>query len=257
MDVGGRATLEGRRHVPHGAARRALVACLAALVAACGGGGDASSGSTSGSNEPPPPPPAPVLTVTRTGTGSGSVTSSPAGIACGSTCQQAYSSGTAVTLTATADPGSAFGGWSGGGCSGTGTCQVAVTAATTVTATFDRSVNGPFTVRQTETLGGETISGSVCDLAQPFTVLAVAPNVTWNFVFVPLDATHGQVTYSYSIPSAGETHDASGTYRVGAPAQDGTLVLSMAVSDHVTFHGFDGNIPLSYQFSLVPAVKCP
>jgi hypothetical protein len=41
-----------------------------------------------------------------------------------------------VTLTATAGPGSTFAGWSGGGCSGTGTCVVTVTSATTVTADF-------------------------------------------------------------------------------------------------------------------------
>jgi hypothetical protein len=41
-----------------------------------------------------------------------------------------------VTLTARADLGSSFGGWSGGGCSGTGTCVVTLNANTTVTATF-------------------------------------------------------------------------------------------------------------------------
>ena len=44
--------------------------------------------------------------------------------------------GTPVTLTATPAAGSTFTGWSGGGCSGMGTCVVTMTADTTVTAGF-------------------------------------------------------------------------------------------------------------------------
>src|SRR5882672_11487998 len=76
------------------------------------------------------------LTVSKTGAGSGTVTSSPVGISCGATCSAPFASGTAVTLTATPATGSTFSGWSGGGCSGTATCTVTLTAATTVTATF-------------------------------------------------------------------------------------------------------------------------
>jgi hypothetical protein len=76
------------------------------------------------------------LTVTKSGTGSGTVTGSDGLINCGSTCSVNYGSGTSVTLTALANSGSTFSGWSGGDCSGTGTCTVDMTAATTVTATF-------------------------------------------------------------------------------------------------------------------------
>lgn len=75
------------------------------------------------------------LTVEQAGSGAGTVTSSPAGIDCGATCAATYDHGTAVTLTA-ASADSTFLGWSGGGCSGTGTCTVTVTAATFVTAVF-------------------------------------------------------------------------------------------------------------------------
>lgn len=77
-----------------------------------------------------------TLTTSRAGTGSGSITSAPAGINCGADCTELYNHGTSVTLTATPDGSSNFAGWSGGGCSGTGTCVVSMTAATTVTATF-------------------------------------------------------------------------------------------------------------------------
>ncbi len=76
------------------------------------------------------------VTVIPAGTGSGTVTSSPAGISCGADCNEAYASGTVVTLTAAPAVGSTFTGWSGGGCSGTGTCVVTVSSAVSVTATF-------------------------------------------------------------------------------------------------------------------------
>jgi hypothetical protein len=82
------------------------------------------------------------LTVTRAGTGLGSVASAPAVIACPFTCAASFPEGEVVTLTATAPEHSMFVGWSGGGCAGTGACQITFTAATAVTATFayDRPV---------------------------------------------------------------------------------------------------------------------
>jgi alpha-tubulin suppressor-like RCC1 family protein len=77
-----------------------------------------------------------TLSVVRTGTGSGTVSSSPAGISCGTNCSAAYPTGTVVTLTAIPANGSTFGGWTGGGCAGTGTCAVTMAAGTTVTAQF-------------------------------------------------------------------------------------------------------------------------
>ena len=71
------------------------------------------------------------LTVNCTGTGSGSV--SP--VDCGVT--QSEDENGIVTLTATANSGSTFTGWSGAGCSGTGTCDVTMDADHTVVANFD------------------------------------------------------------------------------------------------------------------------
>jgi len=77
------------------------------------------------------------LNVSKGGTGSGTVTSSPAGISCGTDCSEPYVHGATVTLTALPYAGSLFAGWSGGGCSGTGTCTVAITGNITVIATFN------------------------------------------------------------------------------------------------------------------------
>jgi hypothetical protein len=106
------------------------------------------------------PAPTFTLTVNKTGTGSGTVTSSPAGIDCGSDCSESYPSGTAVTLTATATAGSTFTGWSGGDCSGTGACVVTLTADTSVTANFDvQASSNTLTVGKTGT-GSGTVTSS-------------------------------------------------------------------------------------------------
>ena len=92
-----------------------------------------------------------VLAVTHVG--SGTVTSSTAGIDCGSTCSGSFSSGTTMTLTATPSSGSYFVGWSGD-CTGTGSCVVTMNAAKNVTATFDRV---PFAIAATGVTAGTVI----------------------------------------------------------------------------------------------------
>jgi hypothetical protein len=95
-----------------------------------------------------------TLTVSKAGSGAGTVTSSPAGIDCGSTCSADFDHGTVVTLTATVGANSTFGGWSGA-CTGTGSCTVTMDAAKSVTATFDL-------VKRTLTVGKSgTGSGTV------------------------------------------------------------------------------------------------
>jgi predicted secreted protein len=76
------------------------------------------------------------VTATKTGTGVGTVTSSPAGINCGSTCTFAFDENLQITLSASPATNSNFTGWSGEGCSGTGTCVVTASQARSVTATF-------------------------------------------------------------------------------------------------------------------------
>jgi hypothetical protein len=77
-----------------------------------------------------------TLTINKSGAGTGTVTSSPAGINCGSDCTEDFKVGTKITLKAKADTNSTFTGWSGGGCSGTGTCAVIMNADIAVTTAF-------------------------------------------------------------------------------------------------------------------------
>jgi hypothetical protein len=78
-----------------------------------------------------------TLSVGINGSGSGSVRIDPGGTLCSVNCSRSFATGTSITLTATADSGSNFSGWSGGGCSGTGTCNLTLMAGQTITATFD------------------------------------------------------------------------------------------------------------------------
>jgi hypothetical protein len=87
----------------------------------------------------PPPTSTFQLTVTRDGTAAtrGTITSTPAGIDCGSLCAAAFTSGGTVTLRIVTNGNGVFAGW-GGACTGTGTCTVTMNGNTTVTATINR-----------------------------------------------------------------------------------------------------------------------
>lgn len=94
-----------------------------------------------------------AVTVVRSGSGVGSVTSSPAGIACGPVCSSSFSDGTAVILTASPAVGSRFAGWFGP-CTGTGSCSFEARSSTTVTAVFEPVVG--FDIISTDPAPGDT-----------------------------------------------------------------------------------------------------
>jgi hypothetical protein len=80
-----------------------------------------------------------LLSVERKGSGSGTVTSSPAGIECGSECSASYDHGTLVTLTGTPGANTKAVVWQT--CPGTvnasNQCEVTMSAAKEAKATFD------------------------------------------------------------------------------------------------------------------------
>lgn len=81
-----------------------------------------------------------LITVIRSGSGAGMVSSSPAGIDCGQSCAGSFASGSQLTLIPTAQAGSVFTGWTGMGCSGTGSCTIIIGPDTReVTAVFTRA----------------------------------------------------------------------------------------------------------------------
>lgn len=105
-----------------------------------------------------------TLTVTLAGTGKGSVYDLPQmGINCGpiqKDCSKQYLSGTVLPLTATAETGSSFAGWSGA-CSGTSdSCSVTIDSNKTVTATFNLTPVSVPTVTLTANPATITAGGS-------------------------------------------------------------------------------------------------
>lgn len=101
-----------------------------------------------------------TLTVTNTGSGTGLVRSDPAGLKCKSRCSADFNQGSVVTLTAQPDNDSIFAGWSGGGCTGSGDCNLILAQDTPVKAIFDQRTRYSLEVTRAGTGGGRVSSAS-------------------------------------------------------------------------------------------------
>ena len=100
--------------------------------------------------------------------GTGTVTSSPSGISCPSTCSVGFTYGTTVTLTASPSTGYTFSGWSGA-CSGAGTCALTMNGAKSVGATFTPLPPQTLTVSAS---GSGTVTSSPSGISCPGTCSA-------------------------------------------------------------------------------------
>jgi prepilin-type N-terminal cleavage/methylation domain-containing protein len=133
------------------------------------------------------------LKVAATGSGSGDITSSPAGINCGTICQHLYDSGTFVTLTALPTPTSNFDGWAGACDSTELTCVVKIDRTKEVQAVFSAQT-GSAAFPLSISLGG---SGAGRVLSSPAGVECLSqcvyqydPNTQVDLYEVPLGASH-------------------------------------------------------------------
>lgn len=113
-----------------------------------------------------PTAPAKSLKVAKTGTGGGTVSSSPAGIQCGSACAAEFDEGQTVTLFAAPDAHSVFTGWSLAGCPGTGSCTVLMSANVEVQASFEEPAQATLTVSISGS-GTGTVSSSPAGISCP------------------------------------------------------------------------------------------
>ncbi|HCE66258.1 MAG TPA: hypothetical protein DER40_01670, partial [Geobacter sp.] len=103
-----------------------------------------------------------TLTVNPSGNGSGTITCP--GLTTGTlpaSMVYPYST-TPIAITAKPDTGSSFTGWSGGGCSGTGSCNVTIDQAKSVTASFTLNTYPLYVLKLGEGSGSVTGSGISC-----------------------------------------------------------------------------------------------
>ncbi|MEX2528602.1 MAG: hypothetical protein WEA09_13300 [Gemmatimonadota bacterium] len=202
--------------------------------------------SSDGATQPTPMEPTlHTLTVGLSGDGTGGVTSQPAGINCdsdGNGCSAEFEAGTSVTLTATPSATHDFTGWSGS-CSGSGPCNLTVTANQNLGADFDNPVLvqrelGPDGGTLTSQDGGltltfpagaltstETISIERLEIGEPEGVLELIASSVGIAEVYNLDPSGIQFPVPVEVsvqmepgPSDGEDPEEAGTLRVGGRA---------------------------------------
>src|SRR5580704_17289487 len=164
-----------------------------------------------------------ALSVTDAGSGGGTVSSSPAGITCPSICTANFTNGASVTLSETPNSGSTFAGWSGS-CTGTGSCVVTMSAAKSVTATFNSTTS--FALGVTEAGSGSgTVSSSPAGID---CVTGSSANCSANY-------SAGTVVTLTATPNGGSANPPS-TFAgwSGACTGTGMCVVTMSAAKSVT-----------------------
>jgi hypothetical protein len=152
-----------------------------------------------------------LLVISKPGMGTGTV--SGTGVNCGDTCLAFYNKGTTVSLSATTDTGSTFAGWSGGGCSGTGLCTTIINAATTITATFNKS----YVITATVSGSGGSISPSGASSVSSggSKTFTMTPNTGYVVKDVMVDGMSVGAVTSYTFSNVAASHTITATFAVG------------------------------------------
>jgi hypothetical protein len=189
------------------------------------------------------PPTQHTLQVTKTGTGSGTVTSSPAGISCGTDCTQDYIDGTVVSLTADPTGGSTFTGWSGDPDCSDG--QVTMDSAITCTATFALIPPTQYTLQVTKSgTGGGAVNSSPpgiscgTDCTQDYTdgmVVSLTADPTGGSTFTGWSGG-GCSTTNPCIVTMDQAHTVTADFTAPGPAD---LVI-----DSFVYSGNTANVPI-------------
>jgi hypothetical protein len=203
-------------------------------------GPDAPSAPPPVDNQQSSPLPSDVtISVTLSGMGAGAVSSTPSGVTCaGKVCSGKFASGTSVTLAATPSPGSMFGGWSGGACTGTKSCTFVASADAMLTAevdTLDGTWAGMYT--HSETVQGCTFHNMgtlTAKLATSMSSLSSSANVT-GLELRDLSACTLVSTTTGAAPSSADMTAADGKIT-------GTWTFAV--------QGANGNLPLPFSATL-------
>ena len=168
----------------------------------------------------------PVLhTLSVSVTGGGTVTSQPVGISCLGACSAEFADGTTVALTATPGANLTLTGW-GGACSGTGACNLTLSADASVIATFGAAtppdscagLMPTMPAAKTAMLSAYDVVPDTCGYAisdGSSNLYMQSPYIQSQNFFVPLQV--GYTAYSHQM-------SATGTFYAYAP--DGAVVSS-------------------------------
>jgi subtilisin family serine protease len=169
-----------------------------------------------------------ALQVAKTGPNAaqGSVSSNPAGITCGASCEAPFASSASVTLTATAPAGTTFGGWAGACTGGASTCTVAMSQVRSVTATFNPTQQA---LSVTTSRGTTTASGSVASSPTALTCSTPATAGTASATCSANFAYNAAVTLT-ATPAAGSSFAGWS----GACTGTGTCSVTMSTARSVT-----------------------
>jgi hypothetical protein len=149
-----------------------------------------------------------LLVISKPGLGTGTV--SGTGINCGATCLAFFNPSSVVSLSATADAGSTFAGWSGGGCSGTGG---AISPAGTSSVSSGGSKTFTITPQTGYSIANVIVDGKSVGAVTNYTFSNVTASHSIAATF-----TANIVTYaiSASVSGTGGTISPSGTISVSS-----------------------------------------
>jgi len=195
-----------------------------------------------------------TLSVTPGGNGGGTVTGG--GIACSSGssvgCVLSEAPGTVVTLSAAPSDGSTFAGWQGGGCTGTGSCTVAMTQAQSVAATF--TLDYTLSVSEGGNGGGTVTGGGIacsfgssvgCVLTEPpgtVVTLLATPNGSSTFAGWQGGGCSGSgmctvtLSQSLTVQAIFEIHSLGGGGCQSGEGGGGAVVLAGALRAFLCSH---------------------
>jgi N-acetylneuraminic acid mutarotase len=185
-------------------------------------------------------------------TSNGRVHTSPGtDIDCAGSCSQNYDAGTMVTLTPEPASGYTFTNWSGA-CTGTGTCQVTMDAAKSVTATFALNSSLTYTLNASVVGGNGTISppGATVVPAGGSQTFAVTPAEGYKVDYFAIDgAAYPLTNNSYTLTKINKDRTVTASF---SPITY-TIAVTAGANGQISPHTYDGFLAGSEQtYTITP-----
>ena len=159
----------------------------------------------------------------------GTVTSNPAGISCPGSCSARFDKTASVELTAVADSGFRFTGWSGGSCSGTAPCTVTMEQNRNETANFAAIIYHSITANAEEN-GNISPVGNVTVEEGADKIFNINPNLHYQVQDVVVDSVSVGPVTSYTFNNVSGNHSISASFTL----QTLTIIASAGANGSIT-----------------------